>query len=249
MRLHGNRWGRQMDTRSFIVLIDGSEAIPVRVIPLLIKAKVLNPHNLMGHLLRGEITAYQLEGEIVRQVYPEEWQEAAVQIEILWDIHKVEHRESQEILSIEVESIRETAFVWRDEFEQFFRRVYGPYDSAGTKYYLNMRPAVMRLDYSPAVAIELKKLVMRGFLDAQGVTYASVADVALPTACDEPAPTAFNSKKWTDDRLAELKAFRDAHTMVETAKKFGISEQRIRQLLPVKKSKAKLFAGLVHRTK
>jgi hypothetical protein len=42
-------------------------------------------------------------------------------------------------------------------------------------------------------------------------------------------------KQWTAERLAELKDYRDKHTMKEVAAKFGISEQRIRQLLPKKK--------------
>lgn len=54
-------------------------------------------------------------------------------------------------------------------------------------------------------------------------------------------------KKWTPEKLAELKAYREAHTMPETAAKFGISEQRIRGLLPSAKKKAKPFAGLIHR--
>lgn len=71
-----------------------------------------------------------------------------------------------------------------------------------------------------------------------------------------PAQTAATSahvvtggKKWTPEKLAELKTYREAHTMPETAVKFGISEQRIRDLLPSKKPKAKPFAGLIHRMK
>ena len=61
------------------------------------------------------------------------------------------------------------------------------------------------------------------------------------------APVA--GKKWTPEKLAELKAYREAHTMPETAAAFGITEQRIRQLQPSKKPKAKPFAGLIHRIK
>lgn len=56
-----------------------------------------------------------------------------------------------------------------------------------------------------------------------------------------------SGKKWVPEKLAELAAYRAAHTMPETAAKFGISEQRIRDLLPSKKPKAKPFAGLIHR--
>lgn len=63
-----------------------------------------------------------------------------------------------------------------------------------------------------------------------------------------PAPVT-GGKKWTPEKLAELKTYRETHTMPETAVKFGISEQRIRDLLPSKKPKAKPFAGLIHRMK
>lgn len=70
--------------------------------------------------------------------------------------------------------------------------------------------------------------------------------VKLDTA--SPAPVATGGVKWTPERMAELKAFRKSHTMPETVKKFRISEQRIRQLLPSAKPKAKPFAGLIHRS-
>lgn len=64
----------------------------------------------------------------------------------------------------------------------------------------------------------------------------------------EAAPSE-NGKKWTKGKLEELAEYRSGHTMIETASKFGITEQRIRQLLPRKKSKANPYAGLIHRTK
>jgi hypothetical protein len=58
-----------------------------------------------------------------------------------------------------------------------------------------------------------------------------------------------SAKKWTPEKLDELRSWRDAHTMPETAAKFGISVQRIRQLLPRKSPKASPFSGVIHRTK
>lgn len=66
-----------------------------------------------------------------------------------------------------------------------------------------------------------------------------------------PVPPAGTSggteKKWTPEKLAELRAYRDKHTMPQTSKKFGISGARVRQLLPTEKPKAKPFASLIHR--
>jgi hypothetical protein len=38
--------------------------------------------------------------------------------------------------------------------------------------------------------------------------------------------------RWTDEELAELREYRDKHSVKATAKKFGISEGRVRQLAP-----------------
>jgi hypothetical protein len=66
-----------------------------------------------------------------------------------------------------------------------------------------------------------------------------------PSASSEPS----SRKRWTPEKLAELEAYRATHTMPETAAKFGITEQRIRQLLPSAKPKASPFSGLTHRLK
>lgn len=69
----------------------------------------------------------------------------------------------------------------------------------------------------------------------------------------EPVNSASNTnsepKRWTLAKLAELRAYRDKHTMAETADYFGISQQRIRQVQPREKPKPKHFAGLIHRSK
>jgi len=45
-------------------------------------------------------------------------------------------------------------------------------------------------------------------------------------------------KKWTDEKLAELRAFRDLHGTKAASRKFGITEARVRQLLPTEKPTA-----------
>ena len=65
----------------------------------------------------------------------------------------------------------------------------------------------------------------------------------------QATPAVQTGKRWTPEMLAELSAYRDRHTMPETAKKFGITEQRIRHLLPRKESKVTPFSGLGHRIK
>lgn len=74
----------------------------------------------------------------------------------------------------------------------------------------------------------------------------------------EPAPVATESasnkpgsrEKWTPEKKSELQAYRESHTMPQTAAKFGISEQRIRQLLPrANPKKTSPFPGVIYRTK
>jgi hypothetical protein len=52
-------------------------------------------------------------------------------------------------------------------------------------------------------------------------------------------------KKWTPEKLAELRAFRDEHGTKAAAKKFGISEARIRQLLPTETPPRKSHLALL----
>jgi len=81
---------------------------------------------------------------------------------------------------------------------------------------------------------------------AQAATPAPVAALVEPV---EFALLVTNGKRWTPEKLAELKAYREANTMPETAAKFGITAQRIRQLLPRKKPMGATYSALIHRPK
>ncbi|MDD5001779.1 hypothetical protein [Rhodoferax sp.] len=71
-------------------------------------------------------------------------------------------------------------------------------------------------------------------------------DTGEPAPAKKPAPA---NKKWTPERKAELKAFRDAHTEKETAAKFGISGPRIRILLPTGEPQKKPYSVFTHHIK
>lgn len=62
-------------------------------------------------------------------------------------------------------------------------------------------------------------------------------------------PPTVAGKKWTPEKLAELRAFRETHTMPQTAAEFGITEQRIRQLLPSEDVVKKGYSAFTHRIK
>ena len=59
---------------------------------------------------------------------------------------------------------------------------------------------------------------------------AELLHVAEPT----PSASAGTPKKWTPERLADLHAYREQYGTKTAAKNFGISEARVRKLLPRK---------------
>ncbi len=87
------------------------------------------------------------------------------------------------------------------------------------------------------------------YFKAKAATPHAPVGQAPATEAAQVAPVSEPGKRWTPENLAKLKAYREAHTMPETAAEFGITEQRIRQLLPSKKPRPTPFAGLVHRMK
>lgn len=74
---------------------------------------------------------------------------------------------------------------------------------------------------------------------------ATASALALPNLSTDtplkvpPTDTASNSlgsgKVWTSEKLAEMAAYRKQHRTKKTAEHYGISPQRVRQLLPSKK--------------
>lgn len=76
--------------------------------------------------------------------------------------------------------------------------------------------------------------------------------VPLPALANDAASSATAAPvrtKWTPERLAALKAYRDAHGTKATALHFGIHASRVRQLLPGDRPRPSPFPGVVRRTK
>jgi len=96
----------------------------------------------------------------------------------------------------------------------------------------------------PGLRVPLTEL---RFKRAEIEATAEIINSTAPAQAAKPAPMA--GKKWTTDKLAELRAYRDKHTMPETADKFGITEQRIRALLPSNKPQKKPYSVFTHRIK
>lgn len=77
-----------------------------------------------------------------------------------------------------------------------------------------------------------------------------VAGVPAPQASPEPVQAAPAVKRWTDEALAELAAYREKHKTKKAAEHFGISESLVRRLLPrEKKPTTTPFSGLGSRAR
>ncbi len=91
----------------------------------------------------------------------------------------------------------------------------------------------------------LEAMVRALLKPAQEQTAATPAPVVAESTSDKSG----NPKRWTPEKLAELEAYREGHTMAETVTKFSISEQRIRKLLPSATPKANFFTSVIHRVR
>lgn len=71
----------------------------------------------------------------------------------------------------------------------------------------------------------------------------------FPQAEPVVTPSASDGVRWTPEALTELKTYRKKHGTKKAAEKFGITEQRIRQLLPGDKPQPKGYSAFTHRLK
>lgn len=101
----------------------------------------------------------------------------------------------------------------------------------------------------PLSELKFKRESVERVAEIINTTAQTKAAPPAPIVADSASNAPGNGKVWTPEKLAELKAYRATHTMPETATKFGISEQRIRQLLPSNKPKKKGYSAFTHHMK
>ncbi|PJI96449.1 hypothetical protein CLU85_1195 [Acidovorax sp. 69] len=87
-----------------------------------------------------------------------------------------------------------------------------------------------------------RKAIVRDLLKPHQVNTA-------PMATDRASIAPGNVKVWTDEKLAEMKAFRDKHGTKKTAERFGVSTQLIRRKLPSEKHKPQGYSAFTQRLK
>lgn len=94
---------------------------------------------------------------------------------------------------------------------------------------------------------DLRQLAAERNIQVEGgdVARMTAATHTAPAAHVELVQAALDGKRWTDERLAGLAAYRAEHGTKKAAKHFGISESRVRFLLPSAKNPTVIpFSGL-----
>jgi hypothetical protein len=241
-----------------VVEIDGRQAIPVRAIPLLTDWKVLSP-DVVARILSGDIKlwlgfkglpSHRVNSDGSIGLVQKRWWSSWIVRKLQATSDAIKANETSRAMGSQQwrrESLAQLpagVFVWRDEFEAAHLREYGPDSMRARSNPDTFDPDAYILDFNPNPDPEIAQphLVLEGF----GLTPGEKSGLQDTAA---PAPVLAGGKKWTPEKLAELKTYREAHTMTETAENFGITEQRIRQLLPSQKTKPKPYSSLIHHMK
>ena len=154
-----------------VVVIDGREAIPVRAIPF-VAGWMLSPDIVAKTFAKTDHWITRLEG--ISAYYlsvsgkyslmlAKEWDGIEADLQILSDKLKSTEDVEQENYPVwrqqSILRLPASCFVWRDEFEEVFRRSY-----SSDRYILpNERPGDRELNFSPRIPEELDWAVMQGF--------------------------------------------------------------------------------------
>lgn len=195
-----------------LITIDGREAIPVRAIPLLTDWQVLPPHDIADALVGDDegdfpeftlLAAYQMQDGECKPIRAKWWERLLVP-----KIEGLGERIQQETLgkkSVKARWLDESlgalpagAFVWRDEFEACFWRMYGPNGETiwvweHGELIPRLRMPDIELDFSPFIhEPEKQKLVMEGFETYQAARLVAPAGAVVDTL-EAPSPSSGNS--------------------------------------------------------
>jgi len=166
-----------------VVIIDGREAIPVRAIPF-VAGWMISPDVVARTFAKTDHWITRLEGVAAHYLSVEgkyspmlakEWDGIEADLQILSDKLKATEEVEQENYPVwrqqSILRLPASCFVWRDEFEEAFRRSY----STDRLILLDERPGDRELNFSPRISEELALAVMQGF----GVTQCNNASSSV----------------------------------------------------------------------
>lgn len=77
----------------------------------------------------------------------------------------------------------------------------------------------------------------------------AITQATLEPGQERAAADACHGKRWTPEKLAELKAYRALHGTKKAADYYGITDARVRQILPSEKPQPKGYSAFTHRSK
>ena len=259
-----------------VVVIQGRDAIPVRAIPFLTNWETMSPDvvatALAGNDFRSKfkhLRAYRLEFGAVKSIDQRYWENLiGPKFSALIAELRLDHRLDDPLDDIGYPTWQSDSwkllpagvFVWKDEWEVEYHRRFGSRISrtkSGGVMQEEEHERSIALNFDPFIDdTQNQCIVMAGFDFQADVPYQELhsqpttpgpAPVVAESASGGVEPVA--GKRWTSEKLAELKSYREKHGTKKTAEFFGISEQRIRQMLPSKKPQPKGYSAFTHRTK
>lgn len=202
-----------------VVVIDGREAIPVRAIPF-VAGWMLSPDVVAMTFAKTDHWITRLEGVTAyylsvsgkySPMLAKEWDGIEADLEILSDKLKATEEFEQENYPVwrqqSILRLPASCFVWRDEFEDAFRRSYSP----GRLLIPDERPGDRDLNFSPRIPEELALAVMHGFsvIQPHNGSSSPVKKPLKPNIGMGASTPAFESLEaalegWFDRPLAEL---------------------------------------------
>ena len=154
-----------------VVLIDGREAIPVRAIPF-VTGWWLSPDLLARSFAHpdswrwmGEVAAHEWHGGTISgPLSSKEWDEVEDRLQALDATLMAVSDDWEQTRPIwlrkSVLLLPANAFVWKDQFEAYFYRVYSP----ERLHWGDERPGDRELNFSPLISPpKLRSLVLEGF--------------------------------------------------------------------------------------
>lgn len=202
-----------------VVVIDGREAIPVRAIPFA-AGWMISPDVVAMTFAKTDhwvtrldgVTAYYLSvSGKYSPMLAKEWDGIEADLEILSDkLKATEEFEQENYPAWRQQSILRlpaSCFVWRNEFEEAFRRSYSP----GRLLIPDERPGDRDLNFSPRIPEELALAVMQGFsmIQPHNGSSSPVEEPLKPNVGMGASTPAFERleaalESWFDKPLAEL---------------------------------------------
>lgn len=175
---------------SVTVVIDGREAMPIRAIPFVtgwmvspdVVAKTFSKTDHWVTRLENVVAYYLAGNGKYSPMLPKEWDGILAELQILSEkLKSTETFEQESYPAWREQSIPllpANCFVWRDEFEEAFRRSYSP-----TRYTLmDERPGDRDLNFSPRIPEELVLALMQGFSQYQVINEPEISPKLNPTA-------------------------------------------------------------------